>query len=308
MDLERVLSQFVYRLAKKLEYKGDISLEEAFQLTAVLKICEGALDFDPTFYKTFKDSVKYWFDIVERKLPARGNYIHSIPVSNLRKIGLNIKNKDINDQIDRCRAKLSFIDGIKDYIEWFIPTAEVYDENLERNLPIDYERIKQRYVGFAGEIELLPEVRKIILKTKDVFGKKPCVMLGDGAFPEMMELFDKEMMFQASVLRVAMYLKSKVIYLQHCSTHDMILMHPSDIDKISPMLKYTPDDMAYWMLQRGYINKEIAQKLLSGKKIYRSDINGGFLERKICYEFAEYCRERCMSKERKKQLKKTTLG
>jgi len=82
-------------------------------------------------------------------------------------------------------------------------------------------------------------------------------------------------------------LECEFIYVRHCNPniHDRVLMRPSDIDKISFMLKHTPDEIVRLALSKGYIDKQTAQELFSGEWIRagKIDITG------ICEEFIDYC-------------------
>jgi len=75
---------FIDRLADRLRYEDDISLEEALEIAEFIKNKGKELDPSCSHYNgNFADSISYWFSVVEYKIPAGGNYICTILFTNI---------------------------------------------------------------------------------------------------------------------------------------------------------------------------------------------------------------------------------
>jgi len=298
---------FIGRLTNKLKSKGDVSLKEALRIAEFLR-----KNKDLNCGSPYYDDIMDWFRIVEQKLPTYGNYVRSILTNDLLYASLE---KDIFRQLDRCYDKLSFLDGIRGFVEWFNPNEDFGSEpsfldrardvmewpdfDIEDSNMEDDVRIK--VLEYAGEIRSCPELCDRILKMKDVFGRRSYISVKDLTYPEIVQGYCKDSLFQFLVLEMAVSLKCELVYLQHCRMHDVILMHPSDIDRISFLLKHTPDDLVCWIHQNGYIDKEVAQKLFSDKWVYKNiDLdffNSCSFLKEVCDGFAEFCCERSVYNE-----------
>lgn len=292
---------FVGRLTNKLKSKGDVSLKEALRIAEFLR-----KNKDLNCGSPYHEDIMDWFRVVEQKLPTYGNYVRSILTNDFSFAFLD---KDIVCQLNRCYDKLSFLDGIRGFVEWFNPNEDFGSEPsfLDRArdvmewLDFDIEDsnieddVRIKVLEYAGEIRSCPELCNRILKMKDVFGRRSYISVKDLTYPEIVRGYDKDSIYQFFVMETAVFLKCELVYLQHCRTHDMILMYPSDIDKISFILECTPDDFVRWMHQSGYIDKDATQKLLSGEWTYRKlDLdfpNDRSFLKEICDGFAEYCCE-----------------
>lgn len=273
MDV-RVPRTFIDRLADKLKYEGDVSPEEALEITEFIDKKGKELNPDSPHYNgSFTDSISYWFSVVEHKLPASGNYVRTVPFHHFLEFSWR---KDITEKLEECRLKLSFLDGIKE-IERL---GFEYEGDSESNR--DFELF-----DYAGEIRKFPKLCQKISEMTDVFGSKAYASVKSVVYTKSLLGCNKQSLLQTSILKFAASLKCEFIYARHCNLniHDRVLMRPSDIDKISFMLKHTPDEIVRLALSKGYIDKQTAQELFSGEWIRagKIDITG------ICEEFIDYC-------------------
>jgi len=184
--------------------------------------------------------------------------------------------KDITEKLEKCRLKLSFLDGIKEI------------ERLGFNCEGDSESNRNfELFDYAGEIRKFPKLCQKISEMTDVFGSKAYASVKSVVYTKSLLGYNKQSLLQTSILKFAASLECEFIYVRHCNPniHDRVLMRPSDIDKISFMLKHTPDEIVRLALSKGYIDKQTAQELFSGEWIRagKIDITG------ICEEFIDYC-------------------
>jgi len=85
-------------------------------------------------------------------------------------------------------------------------------------------------------------------------------------------------------VRTAVSMSLPIVYTSSRS-EKRLLMRPSDIDKISFLLEYTPDNLVHWAYREGFLNDREYRGLLEGEWIYieRPDV--------VCDRFVEYCYE-----------------
>ncbi len=214
-----------------------------------------------------------WLSAVEHKLPANGNYVRTIPFYHFSEFSWR---KDIKEKLRECRLKLSFLDGIKEIERLGFDCEGDSESNRDFEL-FDY----------AGEIRKFPKLCQKISEMTDAFGSKAYASVKSVVYTESLLGCNKQSLLQTSILKFAASLKCEFIYARHynLNIHDRVLMRPSDIDKISFMLKHAPDDVVRLALAKGYIDEQTAQKLFSGEwiKAGKIDITG------ICEEFIDCC-------------------
>jgi len=265
---------FINRLTDKLKYEGDVSPEEASEIAEFIDKKGKELNPDSPHYNgSFTDSISYWFSVVEHKLPASGNYVRTLPFHHFLEFSWR---KDITEKLEKCRLKLSFLDGIKEI------------ERLGFNCEGDSESNRNfELFDYAGEIRKFPKLCQKISEMTDAFGSKAYASVKSVVYTKSLLGYNKQSLLQTSILKFAASLECEFIYVRHCNPniHDRVLMRPSDIDKISFMLKHTPDEIVRLALSKGYIDKQTAQELFSGEWIRagKIDITG------ICEEFIDYC-------------------
>ena len=209
-----------------------------------------------------------WFLTVEKKLPKYGNYLRTVPLNSVYK---NWRSYNPFCRIIGCHKKLPFPDGIR-YANWTsfdIPNHEGYKE-----------------FKYAGDIRSVPEVYERIKDMKDVFDGEIYVSVSNSR--DMLSgYYSKNTLYQASVIRAAILCRFPVIYTDSYADQ-RLLMYPSDIGKLSPLLEYTPDDLVRWAYQKGLLDITEMQIMLENEDfplphVYRpADICDGF-----AYECAE---------------------
>jgi len=259
-------------LTEKLYREGDVSFEEASAVAGLLKENEQELMLEWTS-RDRKDAkaLSLWFRAVESRLPKYGNYVHTVP--------LEIPYKDLRGyepfgSIFHCLKKLPFPLNVK-YAEWACP---------------DVSGCKAEKANFeyAGEIMRLPKLREAIGSMKSVFHTlhgDECASLYDSVKSgNSGRKYKKSVLYQASVVRTAVSLSLPVVYTSSRS-EKRLLMRPSDIDKISFLLEYTPDNLVHWAYKEGFLNDREYRGLLEGEWIY---IDRPYV---VCDGFAEYCYE-----------------
>jgi hypothetical protein len=265
---------FINRLADKLKYEGDVSPEEASEIAEFIDKKGKELNPKSSHYNvSFADSILRWLSAVEHKLPTNGNYVRTLPFHHFLEFSWR---KDIKEKLRKCRLKLSFLDGIKE-IERL---GFEYEGDSESNRNFEL-------FDYAGEIRKFPKLCQKISEMTDIFGSKAYASVKSVVYTESLLGCNKQSLLQTSILKFAASLKCEFIYARHynLNIHDRVLMRPSDIDKISFMLKHAPDDVVRLALAKGYIDEQTAQKLFSGEwvKTGKIDITG------ICEEFIDYC-------------------
>lgn len=271
MDV-RMPRTFIDRLADKLKYEGDVSPEEASEITEFIDKKGKELDPDSPHYNVdFADSISYWFSVVKHKLPVSGNYVCTIPLGHALEL---FWRNDIVKKLKECRLKLSFLDGIKEI------------EKLSFDCERDSEDNKDfKLFNYAGEIRKFPKLCQKISEMTDVFDSGTCASVKAVVYIKSLLRCNMESLFHLSVLKFAASLKCEFIYIEHYNTQKRVLMRPSDIDKISFLLKHTPDETVRLALTKGYIDEQTAQKLFSGEWIRAGNIDIAG----ICEEFIDYC-------------------
>lgn len=259
-------------LTEKLYREGDVSFEEASAVAGLLKENEQELMLEWTS-RDRKDAkaLSLWFRAVESRLPKYGNYVHTVPLEIPYK---ELRGYEPFGSIFHCLKKLPFPLNVK-YAEWTCFNASGCKTE---NASFEY----------VGEIMCIPKLREAIGSMKSVFytlhGDK-CASLYDSVELERSgEKHKKSVLYQASVVRTAVSLSLPVIYTSSRS-EKRLLMRPSDIDKISFLLEYTPDNLVHWAYKEGFLNDREYRGLLEGEWIYidRPDV--------VCDRFAEYCYE-----------------
>jgi len=260
-------------LAKKLEREGDISSEEVKEIVNFFEEKHQELNPNsPTRDKEAADALGMWYRAVEKRLPEYGNFMHTVPLESDRfplesdRFWKNSCNPFC--WIIKCRKKLSFLDGVK-YAVW---------DNFGSNN--GYKVCK-----YAGEMRLLPEIYEKIKNMKDVFGREIYATFRDAeARPGP---YSKNSLYQTLIIRTALLHELPVVYLDTQSGR-RVLMRPSDIDKLSFLLKHTPDDLVRWAYQKGLLDITEMQIMLENEDFplphirHPADICDGF-----AYECAE---------------------
>jgi len=126
------------------------------------------------------------------------------------------------------------------------------------------ERQKSEEFRYAGNIRLLPEVYERVRDMKNVFDVETYVTFQDKIYKkvkDMKNVFNgvvcscyfwrteaefefrtKNSLYQTLIVRTA-FLQGMPIVGLYAQSEIKIFMHPSDINKISFLLKYTPDDL-----------------------------------------------------------------
>lgn len=270
-------------LTEKLYREGDVSFEEASAVAGLLKENEQELMLEWTS-RDRKDAkaLSLWFRAVESRLPKYGNYVHTVPLEIPYK---ELRGYEPFGSIFHCLKKLPFSFGIE-YADW---------------ANFDVSGIKEAQVKFehAGEIMRFPELYKATTDMKSVFRTlygDACASLYDSVELERSgEKHKKSVLYQASVVRTAVSLSLPVVYTSSRS-EKRLLMRPSDIDKISFLLEYTPDNLVHWAYREGFLNDQEYRGLLEGEWIYidRPDV--------VCDGFAEYCHECDIYKKRREAV------
>jgi len=134
----------------------------------------------------------------------------------------------------------------------------------------------------------LPKLREAIGSMKSVFHTlhgDECASLYDSVKSgNSGRKYKKSVLYQASVVRTAVSRSLPIVYTSSRS-EKRLLMRPSDIDKISFLLEYTPDNLVHWAYKEGFLNDREYRGLLEGEWIYidRPDV--------VCDRFVEYCYE-----------------
>lgn len=265
---------FINRLTDKLKYEGDVSPEEASEIAEFIDRKGNELNPNSPHYNvSFADSILCWLSAVEHKLPTNGNYVRTLPLHHFLEFSWR---KDIKEKLRKCRLKLSFLDGIKE-IERL---GFEYEGDSESNRNFEL-------FDYAGEIRKFPKLCQKISEMTDIFGSKAYASVKSVVYTESLLGCNKQSLLQTSILKFAASLKCEFIYARHynLNIHDRVLMRPSDIDKISFLTKYTPDDLVKWAHQEGRLNKSDVQMLNRNGWIQTdrpADICDGF-----AYECAE---------------------
>jgi len=202
---------------------------------------------------------------VEKRLPEYGNFMHTVPLESDR-FWKNSCNPFC--WIIKCRKKLSFLDGVK-YAVW--------DNFGSHN---GYKVCK-----YAGEMRLLLEIYEKIKNMKDIFGREIYATFRDAeARPGP---YSKNSLYQTLIIRTALLRELPVVYLDTQSGR-RVLMRPSDIDKLSFLLKHTPDDLAQWAYQKGLLDITEMQIMLENEDFPLPHIRR---PADICDGFAYECAE-----------------
>jgi len=239
-------------LAKKLEKEGDIYPEEVVEIRNFLKENWDRLSPEsPDRDKEAADALGLWFLTVEKKLPKDGNYLRTVPLNSVYK-----KWKSYNPfcRIIGCKKKLPFPDNII-YLDWAgfnVPSCEGYKE-----------------FEYAGDIRSVPEIYEKIKNMEDVFDEIVDVSVSNSR-DMLSSYYSKKTLYQTSIVRAAILCQFPII----CATfyeRQRLLMYPSDIGKLSPLLEYTPDDLVYWARREGYLDDFETQSLLENQWIYVKD-------------------------------------
>lgn len=254
-------------LAKKLEREGDISSEEVKEIVNFFEEKHQELNPNsPTRDKEAADALGLWYRAVEKRLPEYGNFMHTVPLESDR-FWKNSCNPFC--WIIKCRKKLSFLDGVK-YAVW---------DNFGSNN--GYKVCK-----YAGEMRLLPEIYEKIKNMKDVFGREIYATFRDAeARPGP---YSKNSLYQTLIIRTALLRELPVVYLDTQSGR-RVLMRPSDIDKLSFLLKHTPDDLVRWAYQKGLLDITEMQIMLENEDFPLPHV---YRPADICDEFSYECYER----------------
>jgi len=251
-------------LAKKLENEGDISLEEARKIRNFLKENWGRLSPEsPDRDKEAADALGLWFLVVEKKLPKYGNYLHTVPHDFVYKKKFHNPFRQINN----CQKKLPFPDSIR-YTDWAgfnIPNCEGYKE-----------------FEYAGDIRSVPEVYKRIKDMRDVFNEEIYITVLNSR-DVLSGYYSKNTLYQTSIVRAAILCRLPVIYTNSCKKQKL-LMYSSDIEKLSLLFEYTPDDLIRWARREGYLDDLETHLLLEDEGIYIKDPN---IISKICDGFTQ---------------------
>jgi len=256
----------IYEITEKFRSEGDISPEEAGKITHFFEknwynLIPNSLNRD----KEVADSFGLWFLAVEKKLPKDGNYLRTVPLNSVYK-GWRSYNPFC--RIIGCHKKLPFPDSIRhaDWTGFKVPNCRVY-----------YKEFK-----YAGDIRSVPEIYGRIKDMKDVFDGEIYVSVSNSR--DMLSgYYSKNTLDQASVIRAAILCRFPVIYVDFYADQ-RLLMYPSDIGKLSPLLEYTPDDLVYWARKEGYLDDFETQSLLENQWIYVKDT---VVLSKICDGFTQ---------------------
>lgn len=260
-------------LTEKLYRERDVSFEEASAIAGFLKENEHELMLEWTS-RDRKDAkvLSLWFRAAESRLPKYGNYVHTVPLEIPYK---ELRGYEPFGSIFHCLKKLPFPLNVK-YAEWVCP---------------DVSGCKTGKASFehAGEIMRLPKLCRATDSMKSVFRTlhgDECASLYDSVKSgNSGKKYKKSVLYQASVVRTAVSLSLPVVYTVSRS-EKRLLMRSSDIDRISFLLKHTPDDLSKWAHREGFLDDREYRGLIEGEWIYidRSDV--------VCNGFVEYCCER----------------
>jgi len=269
---DRMNAKDVKDLTEKLYREGDVSFEEASAVAGLLKENEQELMLEWTS-RDRKDAnaLSLWFRAVESRLPKYGNYIHTDPLEIPYK---ELRGYEPFGSIFHCLKKLPIPLNVK-YAEWACP---------------DVSGCKAEKANFeyAGEIMRLPKLREAIGSMKSVFHTlhgDECASLYDSVKTgNSGRKYKKSVLYQASVVLTAVSMSLPVVYTSSRS-EKRLLMLPSDINKISFLLEYTPDNLVNWAYREGFRNEREYRGLLEGEWIYieRPDV--------VCDRFGECCYE-----------------
>lgn len=172
------------------------------------------------------------------------------------------------------------------------------------------ERQKSEEFRYAGNIRLLPEVYERVRDMKNVFDVETYVTFQDKIYKkvkDMKNVFNGEVcscyfwraeaefefrtknsLYQTLIVRTA-FLQGMPIVCLYAQSEIKIFMHPSDINKISFLLKYTPDDLIKWAHREGFLDKEEAETFLELEIENFSSLIRHPIE--ICDRFAYRCAE-----------------
>jgi len=238
---DRMNAKDVKDLTEKLYREGDVSFEEASAVAGLLKENEQELMLEWTS-RDRKDAkaLSLWFRAVESRLPKYGNYVHTVPLKIPYK---ELRGYEPFGSIFHCLKKLPFPLNVK-YAEWACP---------------DVSGCKAEKANFeyAGEIMRLPKLREAIGSMKSVFHTlhgDECASLYDSVKSgNSGRKYKKSVLYQASVVRTAVSMSLPIVYTSSRS-EKRLLMRPSDIDKISFLLEYTPDNLVHWAYREGFLN------------------------------------------------------
>jgi len=269
---DRMNAKDVKDLTEKLYREGDVSFEEASAVAGLLKENEQELMLEWTS-RDRKDAkaLSLWFRAVESRLPKYGNYVHTVPLEIPYK---ELRGYEPFGSIFHCLKKLPFPLNVK-YAEWTCPDSSGY-------------KAEKANFEYAGEIMRLPKLREAIGSMKSVFHTlhgDECASLYDSVKSgNSGRKYKKSVLYQASVVRTAVSMSLPIVYTSSRS-EKRLLMRPSDIDKISFLLEYTPDNLVHWAYREGFLDNREYRGLLEGEWIYidRPDV--------VCDGFAEYCYE-----------------
>lgn len=275
-------------LAKKLEKEGDISLEEAKEIVNFFEEKHQELNPDsPTRDKEAADALGLWYRAVEKRLPEYGSYMHTVPLE-CESAGFWKYSYNPFRWIIKCHEKLSFLDSVR-HATWYNFENDKGNKEFKyagdiRLFPEVYKKVKEMKNVFDREtyVTFRSEIYEKIKETKDVFNGKIYSLFYN---PEtQFEFHKKDSLYQLLIVRTA-FLQGLPIVCLYARSGIKIFMHPSDINKISFLLKYTPDDLIKWAYRKGFLDNQKYRELLEEKCIFLDcsiDICDGF-----AYECAE---------------------